>query len=181
MVKEYGGNISPAADPVDFTLTPQCREGAVILKCYLAHILPVYKCLVGSRRRDPSFLTIIRGIPLATKIFLRNLSRSRSMVHCQENELCLHFENIRNQYMFDGPDYPKSLSEEIFNQWLEKGRQSKMSYEFLLVLWDEYESAYRPVYVSRREEIEQQGAKRTSSAREWLVAAYHLYSESRVI
>jgi hypothetical protein len=83
--------------------------------------------------------------------------------------------------MFDGPDYPKSLSEEIFNQWLEKGRQSKMSYEFLLILWDEYESAYRPVYVSRRDEIEQQGAKRTSSAREWLVAAYNLYSESRVI
>jgi hypothetical protein len=83
--------------------------------------------------------------------------------------------------MFDGPDYPKSLNEEVFTQWLEKGRQSKMSYEFLLILWDEYESAYRPVYVSRRDEIEQHGAKRTSSSREWLVAAYNLYSESRVI
>jgi hypothetical protein len=83
--------------------------------------------------------------------------------------------------MFDGPDYPKSLNEEVFNQWLEKGRESKMGYEFLLVLWDEYESAYRPMYVSRRDDIEQHGTKRSPSSREWLVAAYNLYSESRIV
>lgn len=83
--------------------------------------------------------------------------------------------------MFDGPDFPKSLNEEAFNEWLEKGRQSKIGYEYLLVVWDEYESEYRPVYVSRRDDIHQYDTERTSSTREWLVAAYNIYSESRVV
>lgn len=83
--------------------------------------------------------------------------------------------------MFDGPDFPKSLSEETFNEWLEKGRQSKIGYEYLLILWDEYEAGYRPMYVSQRNDIEDYNTERTASTREWLVAAYNLYSESRIV
>ena len=83
--------------------------------------------------------------------------------------------------MFDGPDYPKSLSEETFNSWLEKGRQSKIGYEFLLVVWDEYESEYRAVYAANRDELITYDSDKKPTTREWLVAAYNLYSESRII
>jgi len=83
--------------------------------------------------------------------------------------------------MFDGPGFPKSLDEELFNLWLEQGRQSKMGYKYLLIVWDEYESAYRPVYIERRDEIEPHKIERTSHGRERLVAGYDLYSESRII
>lgn len=79
--------------------------------------------------------------------------------------------------MFEGPDYPKALDEGIFNQWLEKGRSSKIAYSHLLILWDDYESAYQPVYVAARNEIE---SYKRSSSRERFVAAYDLYSESRI-
>lgn len=79
--------------------------------------------------------------------------------------------------MFEGQDYPKALDEETFNRWLEKGRLSKIGYSHLLIVWDDYESAYRPVYVSHRDEIE---AYRKPGSRERLVAAYDLYSESRI-
>ena len=81
--------------------------------------------------------------------------------------------------MFEGRDFPKALDEAVFNQWLENGRASKIGYHYLLVVWDEYESAYQPVYAQERTEI---GQYRTSSvSRERLVAAYDLYSESRII
>jgi len=80
--------------------------------------------------------------------------------------------------MFDGRGFPKSLDDEVFNLWLEKGRSSKIGYNYLLIIWDEYESAYRPVYVARRDEISQYKA---SISRELLLAAYDLYSESRIV
>ena len=80
--------------------------------------------------------------------------------------------------MFESPDYPKALDEEIFNQWLEKGRSSKIGYSHLLIIWDDYESAYRPVYVAHRDEIK---PYREAGSRERLVAAYDLYSESRIM
>ena len=80
--------------------------------------------------------------------------------------------------MFDGPDFPEALDEEVFNNWLEKGRLSKIGYAYLLVVWDDYESAYHPVYVSHREEIK---TYKTSGIRERFIAAYDLYSESRII
>lgn len=80
--------------------------------------------------------------------------------------------------MFDGPDFPKSLDEEVFNMWLEKGRAGKIGYHYLLVVWDEYESEYRPVYATHRNEIE---SHRTSGNWEKLIAVYDLYSESRII
>lgn len=83
--------------------------------------------------------------------------------------------------MFDGPDFPKPLDEDVFNLWLENGRQSKIGYKYLIVVWDGYESAYRPVYAGDRDEIDQYESYQTSRGRESLVAAYHLYSESRVV
>jgi len=83
--------------------------------------------------------------------------------------------------MFDGPEHPKSLDEEFFNSWLEKGRESKIGYNYMLIIWDEYESEYRPIYVEHRDEISQYHKHDTSSTREKLVAAYDLYSESRII
>jgi hypothetical protein len=83
--------------------------------------------------------------------------------------------------MFDGSDFPKSLDEEVFNVWLENGRLNKIGYNYLLVVWDRYESAYRPVYATRRDEIGEYESYRTSSGRESLVAAYDLYSESRIV
>lgn len=80
--------------------------------------------------------------------------------------------------MFDGPDFPTSLNEETFNAWLETGRLSKIGYHYLLIVWDEYESEYQPVYVARRDEIE---TYKTSGDRERLIAVYDLYSESRIM
>jgi hypothetical protein len=80
--------------------------------------------------------------------------------------------------MFDGPNFPKSLGEEVFNRWLENGRQSKLGYHYLLIVWDEYESSYQPVYTESREEMMKH---KTSGSRERLIAAYDLYSESRII
>lgn len=79
--------------------------------------------------------------------------------------------------MFEGPDYPKSLDEEVFNQWLEDGRQSLLGYHFLLIIWDQYESAYQRIYTSNREEI---ASYSNTNNRERLVAVYDLYSESRI-
>lgn len=80
--------------------------------------------------------------------------------------------------MFDGPGFPKSLDEEVFNRWLEKGRLSRIGYHYLLVVWDEYESEYQPVYATHRNEVENHKA---STSRERLIAVYDLYSESRIV
>ena len=83
--------------------------------------------------------------------------------------------------MFNGPDFPKSLDEEVFNLWLENGRQSKIGYNYLLIVWDEYDSSYRPVYAQHRDEIGTYKIYKSSATRESLVAAYDLYSESRIV
>jgi hypothetical protein len=85
---------------------------------------------------------------------------------------------IQIWFMFDGPDYPKSLDEELFNRWLENGRQAKLGYSHLLIVWDEYESKYRPAYVESRKEIEEY---KKGLSRERFIAAYDLYSESRTV
>lgn len=83
--------------------------------------------------------------------------------------------------MFDGSDFPKSLDEEDFDLWLENGRLSKLSYNYLLIIWDEYESNYRPVYAAHRDEIGEYEPYQRSTGRESLVAAYDLYSQTRII
>ncbi|MFT7149850.1 MAG: hypothetical protein ACI82Q_001710 [Nonlabens sp.] len=77
--------------------------------------------------------------------------------------------------MFDGLGFSKSLDEDIFDQWLVNGRESKINYEFMLVIWEEGEQDYCPVYLERREEIsEHQGTHAI------IVAAYHLFSETKI-
>lgn len=83
--------------------------------------------------------------------------------------------------MFDGADFPKSLDEDLFDAWLENGRLAKLSYNYLLIIWDELESKYQPVYVESRDEINDYQQHKTAIGRESLIAAYDLYSESRII
>ena len=82
--------------------------------------------------------------------------------------------------MFDGPNFPKALDEEVFNRWLENGRLSKIGYSYLLIVWDEYDSLYRPIYVQQRDEIGQYKMYKSSTSGESLIAAYDLYSESKL-
>lgn len=83
--------------------------------------------------------------------------------------------------MFDGADFPKSLDEELFNTWLENGRESSLSYHYMLIIWDELEAHYQPVYVESREELNDYAKQKVLNSRESFVAAYDLYSESRVV
>lgn len=82
--------------------------------------------------------------------------------------------------MFDGPDYPKSLDESLFESWFETGRASRIPYSYLLIVWDEVEGKYFPVFSESRGEIERFERYGESPVRQTLVAAYDLFSESRV-
>lgn len=82
--------------------------------------------------------------------------------------------------MFNGSDFPKSLDEEVFVRWLENGRLSKIRYSYLLIIWDRYDSEYKPVYAEDRNEIGTYETYTASTGRESVVAAYDLYSESRI-
>ncbi|MFY0652261.1 MAG: hypothetical protein JXQ96_09520 [Cyclobacteriaceae bacterium] len=82
--------------------------------------------------------------------------------------------------MFDGSDYPKPLDEHLFDTWLENGRMSKIRYGYLLIIWDELESEYKPVYKEDRDSIEEYEGYADSTGQESLIAAYNLYSESRI-
>jgi hypothetical protein len=80
--------------------------------------------------------------------------------------------------MFEGADFPKALEEEVFNRWLETGRLSKIGYSYLVIVWDDFDAAYQPVYVAQRDEIK---TYKTARSRERFIAAYDLYSESRIM
>lgn len=82
--------------------------------------------------------------------------------------------------MFEAPDYPKSIKEELFESWLEEGRASKISYNFLLIVWNVYDEKYNPVYVESREEIKSYELYPEAKGSEALIAVYDLYSESRI-
>jgi hypothetical protein len=82
--------------------------------------------------------------------------------------------------MFDSPDFPKSLDEALFESWFEVGRVSKISYAYLFILWDEVEGKYFPVFAEHRSEINGFEKYGDSPVRQVLVAAYDLYSGSRV-
>ncbi len=83
--------------------------------------------------------------------------------------------------MFEGSDFPQSLDEEVFETWLENGRQSKIRYSYLLVVWDELDGKYLPVYVEHRDHIQAYERYKVATGSESLVAAYDLFSESRVV
>lgn len=82
--------------------------------------------------------------------------------------------------MFDDPDYPKSITEEEFESWLEEGRASKISYHFLLIVWNVYDEKYNPVFIENRDEIANYELYPDARGSEALIAVYDLYSESRV-
>lgn len=82
--------------------------------------------------------------------------------------------------MFEGAEYPKPLEESVFENWLEVGRASKIGYEYMLVLWDSFEENYRAIYVEDRKSIQKYGLFPHSNGTESVVAAYDLYSESRI-
>ncbi|MGB3465635.1 MAG: hypothetical protein WBA74_10205 [Cyclobacteriaceae bacterium] len=82
--------------------------------------------------------------------------------------------------MFDGPDFPKALEEAVFEEWLEEGRAHKISYQYMLVIWDNFEEKYLPVYLEERKKIKSFEKYGDSVNPETLVAAYDLYSESRI-
>jgi len=83
--------------------------------------------------------------------------------------------------MFDSPDYPQALDEALFESWLEMGREAKIPYAYLLIVWDEIESSYLPVFVENRSEIDGYERYGASPVSRLLVAAYDLYSESKVV
>jgi hypothetical protein len=80
--------------------------------------------------------------------------------------------------MFDNLDYPKSLDEELFDTWLEKGRESKIGYTLLIVAWDDFESDFVPIYAETRDKIKE---LQRPGCREHIIAVYDLYSESRIM
>lgn len=82
--------------------------------------------------------------------------------------------------MFHGSDFPQSLDESLFETWLENGRLSKMSYCYLLIVWDAFDLNYVPVYVEHREQIQNYEVYGQAKGRESLVAAYDLYSQSKI-
>ncbi len=82
--------------------------------------------------------------------------------------------------MFDGPDFPKSLDEELFDTWLEEGRDSKIGYNYLLIIWDAFEEKYLPIYIEDKEKSKSYESFGNSVNQETLVAIYDLYSESRI-
>jgi hypothetical protein len=83
--------------------------------------------------------------------------------------------------MFDSPDYPQALDETIFDKWMESGRDSKIPYAYLLIIWDELEGVYLPEFVESRKEIQAYSRYGQSPEYRLLVAAYDLFSEGRVV
>lgn len=83
--------------------------------------------------------------------------------------------------MFDNAQYPKSLEENLFHTWLEKGRESNLGYRYLLLVWDELDADYAPVYAYDHDEINRYEKYGRSTGRESLVAVYDLYSESKIL
>lgn len=82
--------------------------------------------------------------------------------------------------MFEGRDYPKSLDESTFETWLEEGRMHPINYEYMLVIWDEFESVYKAEYVENRAALNNLPIFGVDIAQETVIAVYDLYSESRI-
>lgn len=83
--------------------------------------------------------------------------------------------------MFDSSEYPQSLDEQLFEQWLEAGRESRIPYAYMLLLWDETSTCYRPLYVEERAAIHAHPRFGSSPEHQTMIAAYDLFSESRIV
>lgn len=82
--------------------------------------------------------------------------------------------------MFNNAAFPASLDEEKFHAWLEEGRKD-IRYRFMVVVWDSYDEMYKPVYVEDHEALYAFERYGSTPNREAMVAAYDLYSESKVV
>jgi hypothetical protein len=82
--------------------------------------------------------------------------------------------------MFDSREYPKGLSEDTFEQWFEEGRESKMRYEYMLVVWDDLEGEYHAEFVENRTSIRKHPMWGESAGHSATIAVYDLYSEARI-
>ena len=80
--------------------------------------------------------------------------------------------------MFETLDFGKSLNEDLFDEWLENGRNSRLGYHYMLVVWDKLYEQFKPIYTEDKERIEEFDNSVVSN--EILVAAYDLYSESKI-
>lgn len=78
--------------------------------------------------------------------------------------------------MFESSTSQRSLAEDLFETWLENGRNHKLGYQYMLVIWDEYTEDFRPVYLFERSDLQSY----VSPQSEEVLAAYDLYSESRM-
>lgn len=82
--------------------------------------------------------------------------------------------------MFDSREYPKPLDEEKFELWLEQGRESRMSYEYMLIVWDDLEEDYHPEYIEGRNQINKYPFWGEAGSHSATIAVYDLYSEARI-
>ncbi|MEQ8477499.1 hypothetical protein [Fulvivirga sp.] len=80
--------------------------------------------------------------------------------------------------MFETQNFSKSLDENQFDSWLENGRNSKLGYQYILIIWDTIEEDFKPIYLEDREKITEYHD--IIAAQEVPVAAYDLYSESKI-
>lgn len=69
-----------------------------------------------------------------------------------------------------------ALSEDQFEEWLEKGRNHKMGYHFMMLIWNALDKSYFVKYLTDRDDIQ----NFRPEAQEEIVAIYDLYSESRI-
>ena len=81
--------------------------------------------------------------------------------------------------MFENLNFHSTLDEQRFEDWLEQGRASKIRYSYLVILWDEIEKNYRPVYLEERSELERYNDSSVSVG-DTFVAAYDLFTESKI-
>ncbi len=81
--------------------------------------------------------------------------------------------------MFESADDGRSLSEEVFESWLDKGRSAKIGYEYLIIIWNQWDRDFQPIYKETREQVK--ACLGHLDTNEELVAIYDLYSESRLV
>ena len=84
--------------------------------------------------------------------------------------------------MFDSSEFPDSLEEDVFEAWLEKGRDSPITYEYMLIVWDETTNSYHPLYAEDRDDVKEKnpGFWGESPMHTATIAIYALFSESKL-
>ncbi len=82
--------------------------------------------------------------------------------------------------MFENHKKSGSLDEDLLQVWFEKGRNSKIFYKYLLIIWNEMDSEYRPEYLENRKALENYHQSYNANDSESLIAVYDVFSESRI-